>query len=192
MAAPRMMSPAQQGMDDERTARMPQEADPDERMFAMLTGGLRRHIFGKGEAGIVEQMRNADDPGRVMGEITFVLVREAATQAQQKGHELAYEVLIGVATEVIDDITELMQAQGMQIDDRMKEYALMYAQQLYVENHQPSEDERNSAKQELAEAHQSGDMDQAVSYIQQRGMEAGADPFGVNEMGAGMMERGDG
>lgn len=174
-------------LDTAQTARQPQANDPDEEMFVMMVAGLRKHIFGPGEQGIVKTMTEADDPGRVMGEITFSLVREAAHQAEEAGKELVWDVLIGVATEVIDDITELMEASGMEITDKDREYALLYAQQLYVDSSEPTPEDREAAKQQLSEFQQSGEVDQTVSYIQQRGTEAGVDPFGVESMGGGQM-----
>lgn len=183
------MRPGMMGeLDTAQTAAQPQAQDPDEEMFVVMTAGMRQHIFGKGEAGIVKRMQEADDPGRVMGEIVFALLREVGHQAEEQGKELVWDVLIGVATEMIDDITELMSAHGMDLTDQQREYALLYAQQLYVETYQPSTDERAAAQQQLGQFQQSGEFDQAVSYIQQRGMEAGVDPFGVEQMPGGMMQ----
>lgn len=176
-------------LDTAQTARQPQAQDPDEELFVMLVSGLRQHIFGPGEKGIIETLSQADDMGRVLGEVTFSLVREAAHQAEQNGKELVWDVLIGVATEVIDDITELMAAHGVEITDKDREYALLYAQQVYVETSNPSTEDRQAAQQQLGEFQQTGELDQAVSYVQQRGTEAGADPFGVDQMGGpGMMQ----
>lgn len=180
-------------LDTAQTAGQPQEGDPDTVTFETMVAGLREHVFGKGEAAIVERMKSADDPGRVCGEIVFALVREAAKQAEQAGRELDMDILMGVATELIDDLTELMAAHGIELDDKAREYALMVANQLYVESAQPSDDERNMAKQSLSEMRQSGDVDEAVKYVQQRGAEAGSDPFGVSQMPErpGMMAKGE-
>lgn len=175
-------------LDTAATAAQPQAQDPDEEMFVVLSSGLRTYVFGKGEQGIVERMQGADDPGRVLGELVFALIREAVHQGEGEGREFSWDVLIGVATEVIDDITELMEAHGMELSDQMREYALLYAQQLYVDTYQPSQEERQAAQQQLAGFQQSGEFDTAVSYVQQRGMEAGADPFGVQSMPGGMMQ----
>lgn len=187
------MKPAMMGqLDTAQTATQPQSQDPSAEVFATMTAGLREHVFGKGEQGIVEAMKSADDPGRVMGEIVFALVQEAAHQAEEQGAEMTMDILLGVATELIDDITELMDAYGMKLDDKQREYALLYAQQLYVDSSNPSPDERRAAQQDLAGMQQDGSLDTAVSYVQQRGTEAGVDPFGVNQMGEerpGMMGR---
>lgn len=169
-------------MDTPQTAAQPQEQDPGEELFVRLTAGLRKHIFTKGEQGIVARMQDADDKGRVMGEIVFALVREAAKQAESAGQPADYDTLIAVATEVIDDLTELLSAHGMEITDKDREFALLYAQQLYVETGEHSPEEKQAAQQQLAEFKQGGQFDQTVSYVQQRGMEAGADPFGVEQM----------
>lgn len=180
-------NPGMMGLDTAQTAGQAQAQDPDEELFVRLTSALRQHVFGKGEQGIVEGLKAADDLGRVMGEMVFAMVREAAKQAQESGQELVWDVLIGVATEVIDDITELLAAHGMEVTDQQREYALLYAQQLYVESSDPSPEERDVAKQQLGEFKESGELDQGVAYIQQRGTEAGVDPFGVNTAKPGIM-----
>jgi hypothetical protein len=184
------------GLDTPETAGGPQAADPSEETFVQMVAGLRNHIFGQGEQGIAQRMSEAGDSpdqvARVLGELTFALVWEAAKQAEAAQRELDMDMLMGVATEVIDDISELMTAHGMQITDQMKHDALMYANQIYVENSNPTDEERAAAKQTLADQRQVGEVDKAVSYVQKRGMEAGADPFDVAGMkGAkpGMMGR---
>lgn len=170
-------------LDDAKTAKQPQEAGDDEdKTFVTMVAGLREHIFGSGEKGIVQRMMDADDPGRVCGEIVFALVQEAAHQAEAQQREMSIDMLLGVATEAIDDISELMAAHGKPMDDKQREFALLFAQQLYIEESNPSDQERNAAKQELASMHREGAVDVATEYVQQRGAEAGADPFGVGQM----------
>jgi hypothetical protein len=172
-------------MDTAQTAKQPQVSGADEeKVFTMMVAGLREHVFGKGEQGIVKRMSEAEaeDVGRVCGEMVFSLVREAAKQAESAGHELSIDMLLGVATELIDDISELMEAYGKPMDEKQREFALLYAQQLYVENSNPTDEEREAAKQSLSAMRESGDVATATEYVQQRGAEAGADPFGVAEM----------
>lgn len=172
-------------MDTPKTANQPQvQGASEEDTFVMMVSGLRSHIFGPAESGIVEQLSQAPEGeiGRVMGEITFALVQEAAHQAEENGRELTMDILMGVATEVIDDLAELADAYGMPVQDKDREYALLFAQQLYVDNSNPSDDERNAAKQTLAQMKQDGSVDTATKYVQQRGAEEGVDPFGVGQM----------
>ena len=178
---------AGQMLDTADTAGRPQSEDMDTQMFEAMVAGLRQHIFGKGEQPIVKRMKEADDPGRVCGEVVFSLVREAAKQAQESGMPADVEILMAVATEVIDDITELMAAYGVQMTDKQREYALLVAQQLYVESSNPTDEERADARNAMADMKKGGDVDEAVKYVQQRGAEEGVDPFGVNEMRPGMM-----
>lgn len=170
-------------LDTAASARGPQTKDPQEEYFATLVAGLRNHIFGKGEGGIVRQLAQAEDVGRVLGELTYALVSEGVHQLEAKGiREIEYDMVIGVATEVIDDISELMEAQGKPIDQQVREYALLFAQQLYIDNQKPSDDQRKAASQDLALLKQEGDVDHAVKYVQQTGAENGADPFDVAGM----------
>lgn len=173
-----------QQLDTAETANKPQADDQDGATFTAMVAGLRAHIFGKGEQGIVEQLSQAqgEELGRVMGEITFALVQEAAHQAEQSGRELSMDILMGVATEVIDDLTDLIDAHGIEVTDKDREYALLYAQQLYQQTLNPSDEEQAAAKQQLAQFKQGGELDTATKYVQQRGMEAGVDPFDVAHM----------
>lgn len=177
---------ARKMLDTPQTANQPQVqgGGSEEDTFVMMVSGLRNHIYGNAEQGIVEQLQQAPEGeiGRVMGEITFALVQEAAHQAEENGRELSMDILMGVATEVIDDLAELADAHGMQVQDKDREYALLFAQQLYVDNSDPSEDEQNAAKQTLAQMKQDGDVDVATHYVQQRGTEEGVDPFDVAGM----------
>lgn len=174
-------------LDNQQSAMQPQAGDPDAEVFAQISAALRAHVFGQGEQGILSAIKEADDKGRVCGEIVFALVREAATQAEEAGKELDMNILMGVATELIDDISDLLEAHGMPLSDQEREYALLFAQQLYVDNSNPDNDDRNAAKQALSMYREEGAVDTAVKYVQQRGTEAGVDPFGVEQMQPGMM-----
>lgn len=186
-------------LDTRATARAPQESDPADDLFGSMVASLRTHIFGKGEQGILRGLREAEDPGRVCGEMVFAMVQEVAHQAEAKGAELDYDMLIGVATEAIDDITDLAESSGLELSEQEREYALLYAQQLYVENQKPSDDQREAARQDLALMKREGMVDEATKYVQMRGEENGTDPFDVAGMsgggparGAGLMGGGDG
>jgi hypothetical protein len=176
-------------LDTAATAKRPQVSDPDADTFASMVAGLRKYLFGPGEQGVVDALQHADDPGRVLGEVVFSLVQEAVKQSKAQNNDMSMDILLGVATELIDDITELMDAHGMQLSQKDREYGLLYAQQLYVQNYNPTDDDREAAKAQLGQFQKNGALDTAVSYVQQRGAEAGADPFGVSAMpgGADMM-----
>lgn len=186
------MGGGQGQLDTAATANKPQAGDPDSVTYATMVAGLREHVFGKGEQGIMSALQGVDpkDIGRVLGEVVFALVQEAAKQAQQAGRELDMDILLGVATELIDDITELLDAHGIKLSQQDREYALLYAQQLYVQSYNPTDDDRNAARQQLAQYKQDGSVDTAVKYVQQRGMENGTDPFGVQQMQPGLMSKG--
>lgn len=173
----------QPALDTPQTARQPQEADPDTQTFEAMVSGLRDHIFGKGEQGIVERLKEASGTNLVqaLGEITFALVHEAAKQAEEAGRYLDMDILMGVATEVLDDLADLCNASGISVTDQNKQDALLVSSRLYSQTVDPSDENREAAKADLAEQKRSGEVDRAVEYIQKRGMEEGADPFGVED-----------
>lgn len=182
-----MSVPTDQMMDTAQTARQPQASDPQEALFGKMVAALRNHVFGKGEDGITSALEQAepDSFGRIIGEMVFVMVQEMAKQAEDKGQPAEYDMLLGVATEVIDDIAELAEANGIEIPDDQREFALLYAQQMYVENQGPTDGQRREAQQDLAVMKRDGMLDEATKYVQMRGAEAGADPFDVAGMDGG-------
>lgn len=182
----------QQQLDDERSAKQSQVPDNDEVVYEQMVAGLRNHVFGKGEQGIVDRLSSSTSAAeltKAIGETTFILVQEAAHQAEENGVEFDIETLMAVATQLIEDISDLMEGHGKPIPEEVAGDAMMMAVQLYVESSNPSDEERAAATQQLAMQREDGSLDEAVTFVQKRGMENGADPFGTEQMATrpGMM-----
>lgn len=179
---PEQMQPQ---LDDQATAGQAQASDEETAIYEQMVAGLRNHVFGKGEAGIVERLSQSKSAGQLvqaLGETVFILVQEAAHQAEESGVPFDLDTLMGAATQLIDDIADLMEANGKPIPEDIRGDALMMANQLYVESSEPTDDEREAAKMSLAEQQKDGSVNEAVSYVQERGAMNGADPFGTEQM----------
>lgn len=177
--------PGQPQLDTAATAGQAQATDEETAIYEQMVAGLRNHVFGKGEKGIVErlsQSKSAEQLVRALGETVFILVQEAAKQAEESGVPFDLDTLMGAATQLIDDIADLMEANGKPIPEDIRGDALMMANQLYVESSEPTDDEREAAKMSLAEQQKDGSVNEAVSYVQERGAMNGADPFGTEQM----------
>ena len=180
---PEQMQPQLDTAETAGQAQVP--TDQETAVFEQMVAGLRDHVFGKGEKGIVERLgasNTQEELTRSLGQTVFILVQEAAHQAEQAGVELDMDMLMGAATQLIDDIGDLMEANGKPIPEDVRGDALLFAQQLYVESSNPTDEDREAAKMDLAEQRTSGQLDEAVSFVQQRGAENGADPFDVGNM----------
>lgn len=192
MADP-MMSPAapmpQGGMApnaapaDEDAPPSPQETETFETMVA----GLLEYIYPPGSdqpnPGIVQQLREAKDPAGAAGNVTLLLVQEAAKQAEAAGLEFDMDMLLGVATEVIESLMKLAKASKVKItdDETFMAGALFAAIQGYIASTPPGSEEQDAAKAMLAQMQQAGMVDEGAAELQRLGQKAGVDPFAQAE-----------
>ncbi len=159
---------------------MEEEIDADTETVETMTAGLIKHIFGKGEEGIKEQLSKSQDLPRDIGSLAYTLVDAAADQATKAGREFDLDMLMGVVTEIIDSVMQLAEALGViddADDDELREFALMSAVEAYIASGEPSPDEVEAAKQMLAGMSESGDVDEAASTLKRMGASRGEDPF---------------
>jgi len=155
-----------------------QAADPSTELFESMVSGLREHIFGKGNEDIVGLLKDGADISDTIGETTYTLVQSAVEQVKASGGELDLDILLGVATQVIDDLIDLAESVGIEVNrDDDPEAALYSAIQAYLMNSNPDEQERASAQQILQQMKDDGDVDEAAGYIAERGRQVGVDPF---------------
>lgn len=162
----------------------PEEQDT----FDTMVAGIREHLFSEPvEKGVREQLRAASDIAREMGAITMVLCMEAGRQAQEVGAPVETDMLIGLATEIIDDLLMIAEAMGLiesAEDDGLREEALMHAVNAYLQQANPTEDERGAAMQMLEMMMGDGEVDEAAGELQRMGAARGVDPMAEDEQPA--------
>lgn len=165
-----------------------EDIDADAQTVEEMSAGLIKHIFGKGEQGIREKLRTAQDIPREVGALAFTLVDAGADQAEKAGREFDIDMLMGVATEVIDSLLQMVEAMGLiesADDDDLREESLMYAIEAYIATGQPSPEDIEAAKMMLSQMADSGDVDEAERQISAMGQKRGMDPFADEEVDAG-------
>lgn len=184
-----LMNPAQQGGPAMHAGMQPPNPDQeesaagdsgdDQQIYETMVAGLTEYMFGKGKADIVSQLKQAKELTQTMGEITFSLVNEAVNQAKQKGIEIDMDILMGVASEVIDSLIRMVQALKIPApgEQEMREQSLMVAVQSYVSTAKPGSEEQAAAQQLLSMMHNDGTTDAAAGQLQEMGQRAGVDPF---------------
>jgi hypothetical protein len=151
----------------------PQNGAPesDEALFEEITAGLTEHIFGKGEQGISQQLLEAQDLGDTIGAITMSLVTEGMRQASEAGNELDIDIILGVATEVIDNLIQLADALGVEIQnlEELQKHSLIAAVNDYIMTANPSPEEREAAMFMLQQFEADGAIDEGADELDAMG-----------------------
>lgn len=165
------------------------EIDGDTEIYETAVAGLRKHIFGPAEAGIREKLRASDDVATDVGNMAFALVQQAAQQAEQAGTPMDQEMVIGAATEMIDDLLMVAEAMGLietADDDALREDSMMSALSSYIQYAQQElgPEEQQAAQQMLQQMQADGTVDDAASLIAQIGARQGVDPFADDDQPA--------
>ena len=143
---------------------------------------LTEHIFGKGEKGIVSQLKGSDNIAREIGTIALTMAQEAKTQADQAGVMVDPEDLTVIGAYLIESLLELAEAYGL-IDagqmDSVREDAMGAAIEAYTmtAEGEASPEEQEAAKQQLEMMRQQGMVDEAAGVFSRMGQRAGQDPF---------------
>lgn len=156
------------------------EVDGAQETFETMVAGLVKHIFGAGEQGIRQQLKGSQDIPRDVGSLTYTMVAAAAAQAEDAQREVDLDMLFGVCAEVIDSLLQLAEAIGVietADDDAMRAGAMVRAVEAYIASADTTPEEAEAAKQMLAQFSDSGETQEAASYIKTLGEEQGVEPF---------------
>lgn len=151
-----------------------------QKLFETLLAGLLEWVWGKGKPDIQRQIQQAtpDTLAPIIGHITYALVQQGAEQAENAGHDLDTDMLMGVATEIIESLEKMAAAMNMQFDAQaVALQALTQTLNDYAESLPDGSDAQQEAKDALAQFSQQ-DMDGAAGTLNEIGSRNGVDPFG--------------
>lgn len=176
MAAPGMQEDPQAMQED------PQADAVDQETFEQMVAGLLEFIHGKGRRGVMKKIEEAKDEeslAEAIGMSAYTLTHEAASQMSQKGASMDMDMLLGVATEMIDALVRMAQAMKKPIADpeTLSEQALIFALNAYIQTANPSEDEKAEAMAVLQQMGASGMLEEGAAQLQDLGARSGVDPF---------------
>lgn len=156
------------------------ELDGDTETFETMVAGLVKNIFGPGEKGIKDQLKQSKDLPFDIGNLTYTMVDAAADQAGKAGREFDLDMLMGVSAEVIDSLLQIAEAIGLieaADDEEMREDCMMNAIQAYLTAGEASPEEQEAAKQMLAQMEDDGTVAASTGTISAIGARHGVDPF---------------
>lgn len=137
-------------------------------LVTSLVKQVEQHIHGRAREEILaklEQSPTAD----TMAQIVYDLVMLMDQQASTRGAPLGVDVLMGVATETIDMLIEIMEAMGIKPNvDELREETLIKIILLHMKAVEDDPEEKAAAQELLAELTSDGTMDQVMDHIGQR------------------------
>lgn len=151
----------------------------ERKTYEALLAGLLDFVWGQGQADIQRQIQGAtkDTLATIIGHIVFALVQQGADQAEKAGKHLSMDMLLGVATEMIESLEKMAGAMNIQFDPKaVGLQALVQALNDYAESLPPGSQAQQDAKAALKEFGQQN-IDTAASTVQQIGAAHGAAPF---------------
>ncbi len=150
-----------------------------------LNSQIEKRIHGPGREQILaafEQDPTADG----VAEIVYEIIVSVASQAESRGAPLDVAILMGVATETIDMLLEILAAMGTDmVVEEMQEESLIKVMMLHMETVQDDPEEVAAAQEMLAEMTGDGTMQAVMNHI---GDKASASPEEMLTAGAAMAQ----
>lgn len=181
-----MAQPAQpdQAAPDDTTGQDQQDTSPaQQRLFQQLLGGLLDWVWGKGKPDIQRQLQQAQDNTLpvVIGHITFALVQQGVEQGEKAGHSFDTDLLMGVATELIESLAKMAAGMNMQFDAKaLAMRALVQVLSDYADTLPDGSQAQQEAQQAMQELGPQG-MQQGADALRQVGQDTGTDPFAQSQ-----------
>lgn len=157
-----------------------------QKLYEAMLAGLLDFVWGQGQADIQRQLQQAtkDTLATIIGHIVFALVQQGADQAEKAGHHLSMDMLLGVATEMIESLEKMAGAMNIQFDAKaVSLQALVQALNDYAESLPPGSAAQQDAQEALKEFSQQN-VDSAAGTVQEIGQANGVDPFAQAGQGA--------
>ena len=133
-----------------------------------LVSQVERHIHGRGRDEILQKLEQ-NPTADTVAEVTHTTIMDIDTQAAQRGAPLDIEVLLGVATEIIDMLIEIMDAMGIQaVADELREESLIKVALLHMKTVEGDPEQVAAAEEMLATLVQDGTMDMSLNHISEK------------------------
>lgn len=158
----------------------------EQKIFETMLAGLLDWVWGQGKADIQRQIQQAtsDTLATTIGHIVYALVQQGAEQAAQKGFDLTMDMLMGVATELIESLEKMAAAMNQQFDAQaVGLQALTTALSDYAHSQPDGSEGQQDAQNALKELGQQN-VDDASSTLAQIGQRHGVDPFAQSQQSA--------
>jgi len=133
-----------------------------------LVSQVERHIHGRGRDEILQKLEQ-NPTADTVAEVTHTTIMDIDTQAAQRGAPIEIDVIIGVATEIIDMLIEIMDAMGIQTNpDELREESLIKVAILHGESVEGDPEQKAASEAVLAALVEDGTMDMSMAHINEQ------------------------
>ena len=133
-----------------------------------LVTQVEQHIHGPAREQILAQL-SENPTADTMAEITHSTIMAMDQQAAERGAPLDIDVLMGVATETIDMLIEILEAMGAEVNpDEMREETLLKTVMLHMKEVEGDPEQQAAAQELLAVLGADGTLEQSMDHINQK------------------------
>jgi len=130
-----------------------------------LNSQVEKRIHGPKREQILKRLEGDPSPD-ALAEFTLNTITAIDAQAASRGAPLDIEVLLGVATETIDMLIEILEAMGTQVaGDEFRAETLIKVLLLHMKTAELDEEEKANAQELLKQLAGDGTLGQSMDYI---------------------------
>ena len=130
-----------------------------------LNHQVEQHIHGRQREKILTQLQK-NPTADAVASLTYELITGMDKQAEERGAPIGLDVILGVATETIDILVEIMEAMGVEMDpEEMRSESLMKMVLLHMQMVEDDPAEKAAAQEMLVALTEDGSIDQSMEYI---------------------------
>ena len=133
-----------------------------------LVSQVEQHIHGESREQILSQLEQ-NPTADTLAKVTHDTIMSMDQQAEERGAPLDIEVILGVATETIDLLIEIMEAMGVDLNlDEMREETLIKLVMLHMQMVEGDPEEKAAAQEMLIALSADGTMEQSMMHINKK------------------------
>ena len=129
---------------------------------------VEQHIHGQAREDILARL-SENPTADTMAEVTHTTIMEMDRQAADRGAPLDIDVLMGVATETIDMLIEILEAMGVKVNvEEMREETLLKTVMLHMKHVEGDPEQKAAAEELLIALSADGTMEQSMMHINKK------------------------
>ena len=163
----------------------------DDELLAEISDGISDYIHGEARDHVsTELAQSGEDLADTIAAIAYQIMTQTSEQVAEMSPEMVtFDVLIPLATETIDYLIEMADAVGAPIpnEDDLRGDAFIKMIEVHMAKVGDDPEQLQIAQEMLAEMMESGDIEAAEQYVNDRIQREGGDPSKAQAMGEQML-----
>ena len=166
-----------------------QTDDSEQGQFVdQLTAEAIEYIHGTAKDEVLSAVTDTDNTGAAIGATTYKITAGLLDKHKKEGMamDIEMDVVMGVATEVIDMLAEILEAtqpDAIGNGQKLREDALLQAMMMHTEKFEGDDRAKEEAEVMLRGMVQDGTADKAFNYVNKRAAEEGVNTNDMQRQG---------